>query len=60
MFNGCQKLKYIDLSNFHPMNKTNMTKTFYSLSSLVYLNIPHLEIYYDADMSEIFDNILLF
>ena len=44
MFHNCNKLKYIDLCNFPPITLTNMRATFRYLSSLVYLNIPSIEI----------------
>ena len=57
MFHTCIKLKYIDLSNFPPITLTKLPFTFRLLSSLVYLNIPSIEIDSSSNMAATFENI---
>ena len=61
MFHICIKLKYIDLSNFPPITLTKLPYTFRLLSSLVYLNIPSIEINSSSNMDKkTFENISSF
>ena len=54
MFNDCNKLKYIDFSNFSTVPFSNMDSTFHLLSSLVYLNIPTIEKFDNSSVARTF------
>ena len=44
MFQGCNNLEYLDLSNFNTSNVTNMVGMFYSCNKLKYLNLLNFTI----------------
>ena len=54
MFHNCIKLKYLDLSNFAPLNITTLLKTFKYMTSLIYLNINSIEINNETELNQTF------
>ena len=55
MFNNCIKLKYLDLSNFSPINVTTMESMFNKMSSLIYLNLYSFDINNQTNMTSAFN-----
>ena len=55
MFNECNKLLSIDLSNFNTNNVTNMSYMFYNCSSLTSLNLSNLNTNNVTNMSYMFN-----
>ena len=56
MFNGCELLTSINLSNFNTNNVTNMSEMFYSCSSLTSINLSNFNTNNVTNMSEMFNN----
>ena len=44
MFQGCKKLKYLDLSNFDTSNVNDMSFMFFGCNKLTYLNLLNFTI----------------
>ena len=56
MFNGCQALTNIDLSNFITQNATNMSNMFDGCQSLTTINLTNLETKNVKNMRNMFSN----
>ena len=54
MFQDCESLKYLNLSNFNTKNVTNMSWMFSGCSSLKELNLSNFNINNVTDMSWMF------
>ena len=57
MFNQCNELISLDLSNFNTSNVTNMSWMFNLCKKLEYLNINNFKVKNDCDIKNIFKNI---
>ena len=44
MFKLCEKLEYLDLSNFDTSNVTSMENMFYNCNNLKYLNLTNFKL----------------
>ena len=56
MFNGCSKLKSIDLSKFNTSNVTDMSYMFFGCYSLEAVNVSGFDTANVTDMSDMFEN----